>query len=317
MNYLQEAEEKAANSTLLFLQNNATVTGQIPGLTPLIATVQSIMTAITTLKVQQEFDRSGDTNQKKLLRSTVILQGKDIARRGVALAVNTNNAALKALLDYTDSDFAKSSDSNLVSICQVIRDTANTNVTALAPYGVTAAMIATLQTTINSFSAAIPKVRIDTTGSGATTKQLTTYFKTLKDTFKKIDSLIDMVQISNPTFYDEYQKVRKVIVRGRTTVALMFKTINAQTGAPEANVTLAITPAASFQKAMVNNTKPIFIKKTTVKGGGFLRNLPDGTYNITATKSGYQESVVTASIVNGQSTTVTIQLLAEQNYGTA
>lgn len=261
--------------------------------------------------------QNANTLLKKQLRSTVILLSKDIARRGVAMTSNTNNIALQSLLDYTDTDFAKSSDSKLVSICQVIRDAANANVTALAAYGVTPAMIATLQTTINSFSAAILKVRVDSTGSSETTKQLAAYFKTLKATWKKIDTLVEMLRISHPAFYSEYQKVRKVIVRGRTSVALKFKTINAQTGTPEPNVTLAITPANGTQKSIAASNKPIFIKKTTMKGGGFLRNLPDGTYNITATKSGFQESTVTISVVNGQSTTVTIQLLTEQNYGTA
>lgn len=317
MNYLQEAIEKASGSSWIFMQNNPTITALMPGITPLLASIQSTNASITTTKVQQEVAQSADTQLKKQLRSTIILQGKDIARRGVAMASNTNNTALVSLLNYSDTDFSRSTDSKLVSISQVIRDAANTNATALAAYGVTPAMIATLQTTINSFSAAILKVRIDSTGSSETTQQLATNFKTLKATWKKIDTLVEMLRISHPAFYSEYQKVRKVIARGHASVALKFKTINAHTGMPEPNVTLTITPVNGTQKSITGNSKPIFIKKTTLKGGGFLRNLPDGTYNITATKSGFQESTITISVVNGQSTLVTIQLLAEQNYGTA
>ena len=317
MNSLQEAIEKASGSALIFMQNNPTILALIPGVSPLLANIQTTNAAIATTKVQQEVAQSADTQIKKQLRSTVILQAKDIARRGVAMATNTSNTTLVSLLNYSDSEFSRSTDSKLVSICQVIRDAANANVTSLAAYGVTPAMIATLQTTINSFSAAILKVRVDTTGSSETTKQLTVNFKTLKATWDKVDTLVDMLHISHPAFYREYQNVRKVIVRGHSSVALKFKTVNAQTGTPEPNVTLAVTPANGTQKAMAANNKPIYIKKTTPKGGGFLRNLPDGTYNITATKSGFQESTVTTSVVNGQSTSVTIQLLAEQSYGTA
>lgn len=317
MNYLQEAIERASGSSWMFMQNNPTITPLMPGITPLLASIQSTNASITTTKVQQQVAQSVDTQLKKQLRSTSILLGKDIARRGVAMASNTNNTALLSLLNYSDTEFSKCTDSKLASICQVIRDAANTNVTALAPYGVTPAMIATLQTTINSFNAAILKVRVDSTGSSETTKQLATYFKTLTATWKKIDTLVEMLRISHPAFYSEYQKVRKVIARGRTSVALKFKTINAHTGIAEPNVTLVITPANGTQKAMATNNKPIYIKKTTIKGGAYLRNLPDGTYNITATKSGFQDSIVTISVVNGQSTSVTIQLLAEQNYGTA
>jgi len=317
MNYLQEALEKASGSSWLFMQNNPTTMSLIPGITPLLANVQSTNAAIATTKVQQEVARSIDTKYKKQLRSSVILLSKDIAARAVAMASNTNNIALLSLLNYSDTDFSRSTDSKLVSISQVIRDAANTNVTALAAYGVTPAMIATLQTTINSFSAAILKVRVDTTGSSETTKLLASYFKTLKATWKKIDTLVEMLRISHPAFYREYQNVRKVIVRGHSSVALKFKTINAQTGTPEPSVTLTVTPANDTKKSVAVSSKPIFIKKTTLKGGGYLRNLPDGTYNITANKTGFQESTVTISVVNGQSNTVTIQLLAEQNYGTA
>jgi hypothetical protein len=316
MNYLQEAIERASGSSWLFMQNNPTTLAQIPGITPLLANVQSTNAAIATTKVQQEVAQSADTQLKKQLRSSIIILGKDIARRGVALASNTNNTTLLSLLNYSDSEFSKSTDSKLVSICQVIRDAANANATALAPYGVTAAMIATLQTTINSFNAAILKVRVDSTGSSETTKQLAGYFKTLNATWKKIDTLVEMLRISHPAFYSEYQKVRKVITRGRTSVALKVKTINAQTGAPEPNVTLAITPANGTKKSVAATNKPVYNKKTTINGGGYLRNLPDGTYNITATKSGFQEATTTISVVNGQSTSVTIELITEQSYVT-
>lgn len=317
MNYFQEAMERASNSSLLFLTNNPTVTAGIPGLQALMTSIQTTNGLIVTTRVQQEADKSGNMKIKRQHRSALVFIGMDTCSRVVALAINNNNAALQALVDYKESDFKRSTDVKLLSICQVIRDNANANLTALAPYGVTAAVVTNLQTAINNFSSVIPKVRVDKTGSSEITKQLAGYFKTLKATWKKVDMLVEMVRLSNPAFYSEYQKVRKVVKRGSTATSLKFKTVNAQTGVAEPNVTLAIVPVTSGQKTMALNSKAIILKKSSQKGNGFLRNLPDGNYDVTASKFGFQESTVSVSVVNGEATTLTIQLQAEKEFGRA
>ena len=317
MNNVQEGTEKMSLTSVILLQNNPTIVAQIPGLAALIPTVQTANAAIATIKVQQEAAKSSDTRGKKQLRTLLTTQGIDVARRVLAYCINNNNVTLQALVDYSESDLKKSSDSNLVSICQVIRDNANANITQLAAYGVTAATLTTLQATINNFSTAILKVRIDTTSSNSTTKQLATQFDTLKATWKKIDGLVEIVRLTQPVFYSEYQDVRRIISYGRTKLSLKVQTINAQTGLPEPNVTLVFTQTDGTKKALAVNNKAILIKKTAKSGGGFLRNLPDGNYTVTATKSGFEEAITSVSIINGESTTLTIQLQSEQSYGTA
>ena len=80
----------------------------------------------------------------------------DVIRKAVAYATVVNNSVLLAQVKYTESAVNKSSDSNLISIAQVVHDAANANAAALVAYGVTAANITTMQTTITSFSGAIP-----------------------------------------------------------------------------------------------------------------------------------------------------------------
>jgi len=317
MNYLQEGMEKMSMSTILFLQNNTAILSLIPGITPFIASVQSTNESIAVAKVQQEANSSRNTSLKKQLRLSVITQGIDIASRLMAMSINTNNTSLQALIDYTKTDLVKSTDSNLISICQVIHDNANLHLTALAPYGVTPAIVATLQTSINSFSAAIPKARIDTTGSAEITKQLIHHFNDLKITWKKIDILVEIVRLSHPAFYGEYKKLRRVITRGSIPHSLIVQTLNAQTGAPEANVIITLTLVNDKPKTITKVNKALVIKKTAMGGGAFLRNIPDGTYHVSATKTGFQESIMTIAINNGESTSLTINLQAQQHYGTA
>jgi hypothetical protein len=274
----------------------------------LYTTVQTTIAQILAAKVQQEADKSGDTKTKKLLRTSLITQTIDVGRRVVAYATYVNNNALLALVNYTESDLKRSSDSNLVSICQVVRDNANTNVAALATYGVTAAIITTLQTTITSFNATIPKGRVDTTDSGEATQLLATLFKTLATTWDKIDILVEMVRISQPNFYNEYVKVSKVIETGSGSLALKIKAINSETGEPEANVTLTFTPVNGQLKSAASNGKKPIVKKTAKGGGAHEKNMPDGTYAYTAKKTGRKETNGTVDIVNGEMTVLEIKM---------
>jgi len=70
-----------------------------------------------------------------------------------------------------------------------------------------------------------------------------------------------MVRTTQPNFYSEYQKVRKVIETGIGSLALKIKTINAQTGEPEANVTLTLSPVNGTLKSAAANQKVILLRK--------------------------------------------------------
>ncbi len=209
MTNYQESYEKMSTAKVSYLAANATITATLPNYAGYYTTVQTTIAQILAAKVQQEADKSGDTKTKKLLRTSLITQTIDVGRRVVAYATYVNNNALLALVNYTESDLKRSSDSNLVSICQVVRDNANANVAALATYGVTAAIITTLQTTITSFNATIPKGRVDTTDSGEATLLLATLFKTLATTWDKIDILVEMVRITSLIFITNMLKLAR------------------------------------------------------------------------------------------------------------
>ena len=308
MTSYQENYEKMSNSSYSYLSANTAITAALPNFAVYFNIILTTHGQILVVKALQEADKSGDTTTKKQLRTTLIAQAIDIARRVVAYATNINNSTLLALVDYTESDLKRSTDSNLVSICQVIRDNANSNVAALATYGVTAATITALQTSITTFNNTIPKGRVDTTDSGEATQQLVTLFKTLKTTWAKIDKLIRMVQTAQPVFYDEYRKVRKIIETGNGSLALKVKATNALTGAPEANVTLTLVPQNGQLKTASTNGSAKIVKKTAKGGGANVKNMPDGSYTMSAKKPGFKVVDNIINIVNGELTFVKIQM---------
>jgi len=138
---------------------------------------------------------------------------------------------------------------------------------------------------------------------------LATLFSTLRTNWAKIDNLIDMVQVSQPNFYSEYVKVRKIITAGTTSLSLKIKVTNAETGLPEANVKLTLAPATGQLKANAANSKVNPIKKKTAKGGGSnVKNLPDGAYTVISEKPGFKVGNDLVNVVNGEATVLEISL---------
>ena len=308
MKSIQEAYEKMSLASVAFVLANPTITATLTGFTTYFPVVQATHTQIMAAKILQEADRKGDTTTKNQLRATLVAQAMDVNRRVVAFATNTNNNSLLELVNYTETQLKKCSDQKLVASCQVIRDNANTNVTALATYGVTPAILTTLQTTITNFSNAIPKGRVLTTDSSEATQTLVTLFKTLTANWAKIDTLVEMVKVSQPSFYDEYQRVRKVIEVGTTTLALKIKATNAHTQTPEANVTLILTPTNGQLKSASASEKKGVVKKTAVGGGSHYKSVADGVYTLTAKKTGFKEITETVNVVNGEMTVVELEM---------
>ena len=302
----QEAYEKMSLASSSFLIANPTITATLTGFTTYFPIIQSIHPQIMSAKILQEADRKGDTINKNVLRASLVDLVMDVKRRMVAYGTNTNNNSLLELVNYTETQLKKCSDSKLVASCQVIRDNANTNISALATYGVTAAILTNLQTTINNFSAAIPKGRVVVTNSGEATQMLTNLFKTLGSNWSKIDTLVEMVKVSHPNFYDEYQKVRKVIEMGTGSLALKIKAKNVHTQKPEANVTLILTPTNGLLKSASASDRKGVVKKTATGGGSNYKNIADGMYLLTAKKTGFKDVNETVNVVDGEMTSIEV-----------
>ena len=297
-----------SNASVSFLLANATITATLPSFPTYFTVIQTTHPLLQTAIAQQEADKSGDTTNKKLLKSTLISQSMDIVRKGVAYGTNTNNSSFVALINYSENDLKKASDTKLVGICQVIHDTVNGQIANLATYNVTAALLTAQQTSITNYNAAIPKDRVDVTDSGAATKLIATYIATLLTNWKKIDTLVEMVKTTQPAFYAEYHTVRKIINTGAGSLSLKVQASDATSGDGVANVSLSIAPANGQMRAMSVQSKKADVKKTAKGGGANYKSLEDGEYAVTASKPGFKDVTLNVSVVNGESTVLEIPM---------
>jgi hypothetical protein len=123
-----------------------------------------------------------------------------------------------------------------------------------------------------------------------------------------MDAAVEIVRIPQANFYIGYQKARKVIETGVSKLALKVQTVNAKTGKPEANVTLTITPVDAQLKVSAANGKGNIVKKTAKGGGVQVKSMPDGSYIVTAKKTGFNEVTEMISVVNGEIVVLEIRM---------
>ncbi len=296
----QEGTLKMSLASDMFCTANAAITASLPQFTNHLAVVKTTNARIRALGVVQETDKKGDTTAKKEARAMLIAKAMDVGRRVAAFATNENDSALLALVNYSETDLKRISDQRLVSCSQVIHDSAVKVIGEMDGYNLTPAMLAELLSLITNFNSMIPIVRVDTVDSAEATQELTILFKTLTATWDKLDALVEMVRISDPNFYNEYKNVRRVIVAGTGSLALKIRTTNAETGAPEANVTLTLTPADGQLRGATASSKSDIVKRTAAGGGSNYKGLADGTYTVTARKPGLKDATLTVNVVNGE-----------------
>ena len=164
MNTLQESKLSMYLGEQTFLNLSATITATLPNFATYFATFTGNITLIQSARQTQEADKTGVTVNKNLLRADLVTKAADISRRVAAYATVVNNQKLLAEVNYPESELNHSPDTILHDRCKLIWDRGNTNVAALATYGVTAAMLTALQTAITAFDAAIPQPTVGNSG---------------------------------------------------------------------------------------------------------------------------------------------------------
>jgi hypothetical protein len=252
----------------------------------------------------QMANSKGVTTDKIVKREALAEKALFIVNRIRSYATVTANNELLESVHFTQSSFDKSRDTDIVGIIDMIIAKANANVTALATYGVTAALITDLQATLTAYSSYIAKPRTVTTQTKNATENLAVLFKEANDILtKRLDLDIEVFKTSKPDFYSQYQTARVVIATSGSATAVKGEiTING-TGEPLKNVTLTFTPTTNGAlKAAAAKNAAVLVKKTADKGKFRVPSLPEGGYEVIIKKIGFKEKVVTINVVNGEST---------------
>jgi hypothetical protein len=292
-----------------FLLQNATITTTLPSFATYFTPFQANVTAIQSIRIQQEIDKTGITASKKTLRDDLIVKAVDIIRKVTAYAKVTNNAQLIKEIGYSESALKKSADTILRDICQVVYDKTNANIAALSTYGIVAATLTAFQTAITNYNVAIPKPRLGQLEKQQATTQLDQLFKLNDDLLGKIDALVEIVRLTQVIFYNNYQNVRKVIETGTSSLALQAKVVDKNTLEPLSNVLFKfkLVNSETLKSASTNGNGEIE-KKSADKGMFKIKSMPEGEYKAVVSRPGYKSQELNVTVVNGEMTELDVEM---------
>jgi hypothetical protein len=312
MDSMQRSKLGMGMATRDFLVPNATITTPLPNFPANNTQLVNTITQIQTIAELQDFEKTGITDNKSQLKSTVCILSADSSRKLVAFAMFTNNSVLLKEIKISESELKRLADAELKTKAQEIYDRAQSNVAALTAYGITAVTQTTLLNAINAFNTSIPKPRLGIDEKKQATQQLVVLFKTLDTTLDNIDAVVEIVRLSQPNFYNGYKTARKIIVTGSNTLSVKGLVTDATTGEPVKGVTLMFaldggTMMAKSAKAS-SKTANVITKKTAEKGGFKIQSLPAGTYQVTIKKVGYPDKIVSIDVNDGEMTDLDVSI---------
>ncbi len=259
--------------------------------------LESNIISITNYGSSQSLNRKGIANDKDSLRNIAITKASDVARRVQGYAVNTNNLVLLKEVKYTSPQLRRLADNILVIVCNIIYDKAKAHIPDLAHYGVDDPVIIDLRKAIDKFDVSIPKPR-----TGIVTKKIATM--TLKQLFNTTDTmlkdhmdvLVGVIKDAYPEFYASYTSSRKVINPGTHPLAIRCLVVD-DSNNPISGVT-----------AIAGDNMATF--KTKTKGHFYVKTFPQGTYQFSFSKEGYETQPVTIIVANGERTDLKVTLAA-------
>jgi hypothetical protein len=271
-------------------------------------TVQNVIQQILTYAELQDFAKQGINDGKKLLRVSLCSLAADGSRKLVTFAKFTSNAVLLREIKISESALNHLADTDLRTKAQEIYDRAQTNITALPVYGITAASQTALLNAITAFNVSIPKPRLGIDERKQATQQLSVLFKTLHTAFDNMDAAVEIVRLTQPSFYNGYKTARRVIVTGSGSIAAKGVVTDAATGEPLKGAKVVIATANGTAKLKAANDNGEIVKKTADKGGYTIKSLPEGTYTFTVSRPGYRDAVVTVNVTDGHLSVVNVKL---------
>lgn len=288
---------------------NASITANLPNFNTNQMALKGAITSIKSNSEVQKVDRSGATTNKTKAGNQLIVIAADNARKMTAFAKFTNNSALLSEVNISEGKFKNFADTELRDYAQIIYSRAQTNITALAAYGITAATQTAFAAAIKTYSDSLALPRVSETTKAQATKQLELAFKTADTALKNMDIAVEIIRLSQPNYYKGYKSVRKIVSNGNRSLAVKGLVTDAMSGEPLKGVTLSFSMEGNngLAKAARVATEKV-IKKTAEKGGFNIKSLPSGMYSVTIKKVGYADKVETVAVADGELTELKIQL---------
>jgi hypothetical protein len=293
MNATQESKLNMYRATQKHCTDNTAIVIAVPAFETALNVFNVKVSAIIAATQQEDLVTKGITVDKSEAKKTLCRLTTDIAAPIFAYASSTANNKLKQEVNFSYSDLLRTKDDLMAPRCQNIKDLCTANLTALKPYGITAAGLDALQTEIDNYQVKVPTPRNSAAQKKTIRENIKNLFKESDLVLKEqLDKTVVGFKTSNPDFVSTYKANRVIIDPGKSTT------------------TLKGTIQSAIDKSPVSGAS-IIVKETgnTITGNAAgtyeVKPIAAGTYNITITAPKFKEKAgIEVTVKQGQIATL-------------
>jgi hypothetical protein len=251
--------------------DNPTIVTLVPAFAASVTTFKSKIVLILAAVQKEKLVTSGVTIDKATAKKAICTAGAENAALVFAMASATTNEVLKQVVNFSYSDLFAIKDDELAPAIQNIHDAAQTNLVALAPYGITAPSLAIFQSVIDIYEAKVPNPKNAASVKKAVRTNLKTLFRETDLILKEqMDKTIGAFKTAHPDFVLTYKANRVIIDAKKTSAKLKGKIKSSIDG-------------QLVKGAIVSLDNTTFTSTTNDKGQYEIKDIPFGLYTATIT----------------------------------
>ena len=284
----QDSKLKMYLTLRIFLLSNPTILAKLPNCVEFTAALDAAIAQIQSTSEQNHFSTKGITDNKQQLRDTLSTLTVDNSAKMQAYARYLHDTVLLAETKFTSSDLRKIPALELVDIAKGLYNRIQANIAKVTEYNLTAETQTTFKAAIDAFTESIPQPRQSQLKSKENTLIETQAFADADEALSNIDTLVEIVKLTEPTFYAGYKNARKIVEQGTGSLQVQGTIVEAETQKP--------IPVATVTFRLSGQTTVVLEKETANKGGFMIKSLPEGIYDVTVTKVGFKTKTVTVTV---------------------
>ena len=295
------------NTTNLVLAKFNDVLGPLPNYPGIYQHFNGNVVKINVFSEEKKLKRTGYVKEKELVKQNLVTLVLDTSKKIKAWALFENKLVLLDEISVSASKLKRTNEEGICEYAQGIHKRAGELLASLESYGINAGTQAALQAALDSYKAALPQKRMATVTDKDNTRQMKLAFKNADADLAKIDALVEIISLTAPDCYNQYKSARKIIQLGKSSMALKLIVVEAGTSEPVKNATATFKPNSNGDNPGLNGSITI-VKKTSLKGGLYLKTLAEGSYTLTVKKSGYTDKEQQIIISKGELNRVMVEL---------
>ncbi len=277
MNKVNESQLNMFDAVIAYCTANATTVASVGAFQKAFTAFQSVVAQIRDTAQMEAVIISGIAADKSQFRLSLCQQATNLSAAVFTFAFETNNNQLQEQARFSLTDYKRLKDEKLALVCANLRDAINANITALATYSITPAVVTSFQAAIDAYQAKIASPR------NAVSQRMTNA-ATLKNLFKKalgilknqMDKMALQIKLTDEDFYMTY-KTNRAIVDSKSSATQITGT-----------VTSSVTHDP-LQGATVEVVGQPLTAVTDQNGLYVLRSITPGNLSVKVTNTGYSD----------------------------